>query len=73
MEGNISIYIYWNLDLEDEVHSIWDLWVSGLKNASAMSFFEIGQACNNFWSGLENYDFLDGRLPQPDCDTSKSS
>ena len=27
----IYIYIYWILDLEGELHSIWDLWISGLQ------------------------------------------
>ena len=28
---NGSEHVYWILDLEGEVHSIWDLWVSGFQ------------------------------------------
>jgi hypothetical protein len=31
-------HIYWTLDLEGEVHSIWDLWINGLKKCKAMVF-----------------------------------
>ena len=39
---NGNEHIYWILDLEGEVHFIWDLCVSGLKNARAMSFSKSG-------------------------------
>ena len=68
-----SEHIYLILDLECEVHSVWDLWISGLKNARAMSFFSIGRVGSSFRSGLENTNFLDERLPLPDYDTPKSS
>ena len=29
---NESEHIYWILDLEDEVHSIWVIWTSGLQS-----------------------------------------
>ena len=38
---NGNEHIYWILDLEGEVHSIWDLWANGLQDARAMSFFKI--------------------------------
>ena len=33
-------HIYWMLDLEDEVHSIWDLWVSDLQECKSNDFFQ---------------------------------
>ena len=30
---------YWNLDLEDEVHLICDLWISGLQESKDNGFF----------------------------------
>ena len=40
---NGSEHKYWILDLEGEVHSIWDLWVSGLQECKCNEFFfEIG-------------------------------
>ena len=44
---NGNAHIYWILNFEGEVHSIWDLWVSD-RHARAMSFFEIERAGNNF-------------------------
>ena len=35
-----SEHIYWILDLGDEVHSIWDLWRSGLQECKGNDFFE---------------------------------
>ena len=34
-----SAHIYWILDLEGEVHSIWDLWSSGLQECKGNFFF----------------------------------
>ena len=34
-----SAHIYWILDLEGEVDSIWDLWVSGLQECKSNDFF----------------------------------
>ena len=48
---NGSEHIYWILDLEGEVHSIWDLWISGLQECKGNGFFEVGWVDNNFWSG----------------------
>ena len=36
---NGSEHIYWILNLEGEVHSIWDLWVSGLQECKSNEFF----------------------------------
>ena len=38
-----SAHIYWILDLEGEVHSIWDLWSSGLQECKGNIFFEVGR------------------------------
>ena len=38
---NESEHIYWILDLEGEVHSIWDLWISGLQECKDNDFFEV--------------------------------
>jgi hypothetical protein len=31
--------LYWILDLGDEMHSIWDLWRSGLQECKGNGFF----------------------------------
>jgi hypothetical protein len=36
---NGSEHIYWIWDLEGEVHSIWDLWISGLQDCKDNGFF----------------------------------
>ena len=42
--------IYWTLDLDGEVHSIWDLWVSGIHGLQEQQgFFEIG------WAGRQHF------------------
>ena len=44
--GSEHIYIYIDiyriLDLEGEVHSIWDLWISGLQECKGNGFFKVG-------------------------------
>ena len=67
---NGSEHIYWILDLEDEVHSIWDLWISGLQECKDNGFFEVGRAGNSFRSGPEN---LTGGCPCPNLPPPKSS
>ena len=37
---NESEHIYWTLDLEDEVTSTWDLWISGLQECKRQWFFQ---------------------------------
>ena len=37
------IYIYWILNLEDEVHSIRVIWRSGLQECKGNFIFEVGQ------------------------------
>ena len=36
------------------MHSLWDLWISGLQECKYNSFFEVGRAGNNFRLGPEN-------------------
>ena len=67
---NGSQHIYWIWKLEGEVHSIWDLWVSGLHECKGNGFFKGGWVGNNFRSGPKNLDFLDGRLPLPEYSAS---
>ena len=63
------IYKIWNL--EDEVHSICDLWVSGLQECKGNDFFEVGQAGSSFRSGTKNQDFLEGQMPLPESTIPK--
>ena len=61
------MYIYWNLDLEDKVHSIsWDLWTSNLQECKGnMLFLKSSGTWNNFRSGSNNLEkFLEG-CPNP--------
>ena len=44
-------HIYWILDLEVEVHSIWNCSQAAFKNATAMCFSKLGRAGNNFRLG----------------------
>ena len=69
---NESEHIYWILDLEDEVHSIWDLRISGLQESKGNGFFEVKRACSSFRSDPKNLDILDGRLPLPEPTSRKS-
>ena len=50
---NGSEHIYWIWDLENEVHSIWDLWISDLQECKDNNFFEVGRAGNGFQSRPE--------------------
>ena len=70
MEVNIYIGI---MDLEGEVHSIWDLWVSGIKNARAMSFFKIGRVGSSFRVGPKNCFFFKRAAAPPNSDSPKIS
>ena len=68
---NWNIYIYWILDLEGEVHSIWDLWINGLEECKGNGFSKIGRAGNSFWLDPKKLSFLDMRLPLPEPTSSK--
>ena len=60
---NESEHIYWILDLEGEVHSVWDLWISGLQ--------EVRRTAGSFWSGLEYLNFLFGQFTLPESTSPK--
>ena len=57
---NGSEHIYWIWDLEGEVHSIWDLCVSGLQECKGTDFFEVRQTGSSFRAGTIKSH---GRLP----------
>ena len=50
--------MYWILDIEGEVHTIWDLWISGLQECKGNGFFFLnlffksGKTCISYQSGL---------------------
>ena len=59
--SGIAHNIYWILNLEGEVHSIWDLWTNGLRDCKAIVIFKVGQGTivigwvqkiSNFFGGL---------------------
>ena len=68
---NRSEDMNWILDLNDEVYSIWDLWINDLQECKDNDFFEVGRASNNFQSGLEYLETLDGQLPLPESTSPK--
>ena len=71
---NGNEHIYWILDLEGEVHPIWDLWVNGLQECKSNEFFfEIGRGCINFQLGPKKIDFWNKQLHMLDSNTLKSS
>ena len=55
------------------MHSIWDLWISGIQKCKDNNFFEVGRAGNSFRSDPEYLKFLGGRLPLPESASSISS
>ncbi len=64
-----SAHIYWILDLEGEVHSIWDLQSSGLQECKGNVFFEVGRVGQQFSVGSK---FSWEGCPRPDM-TPQSS
>jgi hypothetical protein len=69
---NGSEHIYWILDLEGEVHSIWDLWISGLQECKDIDFFEVGRDRHKFAVGSRKYWFLFGGCPCPHLPPQKA-
>jgi hypothetical protein len=67
----VGEHIYWIWDLEGEVHSTWDLWISGLQECKGNGFLEVGRAGISFRSGLENLDFQVGQLLLPESSSPK--
>ena len=68
---NGSEQIYWIWDLQDEVHSIWDLWIIGLQECKDNGFFEVGRAGNSFRSGPKIQIFRTDGCPSPDLTPRK--
>ena len=60
MEMNIFM---WIVDLEGEVHSIWDLWISDLQECKGNSFFKVGRASRSFQSVPKNWISLWAAAP----------
>ena len=67
--GSEHIYIYIDiyriLDLEGEVHSIWDLWISGLQECKGNGFFQSRVGGSKFSVGSRKFGFLSGGCPSP--------
>ena len=60
---NGSEHIYWILELEDEVQSIWGLWTCGLQECKGKCFFlKSGKVGNIFQVGQTNSSVI-----QPYC------
>ena len=69
---NGSEHIYWILDLEGEVHSIWDLWVSGLQECKSNEFFSKSGGRAAVFGRVHKFIFFsDGRLAPPDSSVRK--
>ena len=60
----MEVIIYWILDLEGEMHSIWDLWKSGLQECKGNGFFKVGWGGQQFSVGYRNSKKDHARLPQ---------
>ena len=56
---NESEHKYWILNLEGEVHLVWDLWISELQECKGNGFFKVRQV-QNFRSGPIFLDILVG-------------
>ena len=59
-------HIYWIWDLEGEVHSIQDLWISCLQECKNNGFFEVGVGGQQFLVGSLKSSFWDEQLPLPE-------
>ena len=56
---NGSEHIYWILNFENEVHSIWVKWTSGLQECKGNFIFpKLSGAYNSFRSGSKNFKFF---------------
>ena len=45
--------LYWILDLEGEMHSMWDLWRSVLQECKGNGFFEVGRGKEEFFGRVQ--------------------
>ena len=60
---NQSEDIYWILNLEGEVHSIWDLWISGLQECKGDAFLKSCRRATIFGRVQEIWIFWTGGYP----------
>ena len=62
---NGSEHIYWILDLEDEVHSIWVIWTSGLQECKGNFIFQSrAERATIFGWDLKIFRFFCGGCPK---------
>ena len=54
---NGSEHIYWIMDLKNEVHLIWDLWISGLRECKGNGLFKNGWDGQNYSVGSRKCQF----------------
>jgi hypothetical protein len=67
---NENDYIHWISDFENEVHPIWDLWISNLQKCKGNGFLEIGRNGQQFSVGSEILGAAPARIwhpPQSSC------
>ena len=62
---NESEHMYWILDLEGEVHSIWDWRISGLQKCNNNGFFKVGRGGLKFLGGSKKSRVRYGGCPCP--------
>ena len=61
---SVEVHIYIGfLDLEGEVHSIWELWTSGLQKCKGNDFSKSSGAGNIFQSGSKHLNIFWGVVP----------
>ena len=58
-----EVHINRILNLEGEVHSIWNLQTSGLQECKDNIFLNLDRVENNFRSGSKNLNFFEELLP----------
>ena len=61
----VNIYIYWILDLEDQMHLIRDLWISGFQECKGNGFSEVGRVGSSFSQLYKRWMFWTGGCPCP--------
>ena len=63
---NESKHIFWILDLRGEVHSIWDLWISGLQECKGQWFFRSWAGGQQFSVGSKKSGFFGRAVALPE-------
>ena len=65
-----SEHICWILDLKDEVHSIWNLWISGLQECKSNDFSRIRAGQATISNRVQKHIQKNSKgLPRPGSDT----